>query len=251
MVYSLFHFIINSLSASLQLNPTGFWKPSPAAKGVEKLCGMLAWKGTWAEKPAEMFYPLVRGKIRDLVALKQANKFPATPNLKKCSFHPRQEGYLWNCILVRTAGHSIPLLKYCKFMNDEKNRHLAKISIFIWKSKWSACLNAEMAFQWLLGAITALMWSKLSSEQGFTVAAADFLPQQLRVSLLVLSQAVRTAPILLQGGLVLKPTTLWAEGNFLPWVLVLQRTRREIRAKFLPLHEPEGGWEEAEAWAAP
>lgn len=85
----VFHSIINSLSASLQLNPTGFWKPSPTARGVEKLCGMLG-----REKPAEIFYPLVKGKIKDLVALKQANKFPASPNLKKYSLHPRQEGYL-------------------------------------------------------------------------------------------------------------------------------------------------------------
>lgn len=74
MEYSPFHFIINSLSVLLQLNPTWFWKPSPTAKGPH--CA----KGKEEEKPTEIFYPLERGKIKDLVALKQVIKFPATPN---------------------------------------------------------------------------------------------------------------------------------------------------------------------------
>jgi len=43
---------------------------------------MLAWKGEGPEKPTEIFYPLVRGKIRDPFPLKpkQANIFSAAPN---------------------------------------------------------------------------------------------------------------------------------------------------------------------------
>lgn len=43
IINSMIHPIINSLSDLLQL------KPSPAAKGGEKLCGILAWKGERAK----------------------------------------------------------------------------------------------------------------------------------------------------------------------------------------------------------